>query len=80
MGQKRDTPLVIGGHKFVTFLKWRKIGTWKEVGWNDLELESGSTDSEEGPKGRELGGWQEGLQFVKFPDGKEQIGPLVAVG
>lgn len=45
----------------MTFLKWRKIGTWKEVGWNDLELESGSTDSEEGPKGRELGGWQEGL-------------------
>ena len=80
MGQKCDTHVGDWRPQICDLLKWRKIGAWKEVGWNDLELESGSTDSEEGPKCRELGVWQEGLQFMKFPDGKEQIGSLVGVG
>ena len=31
------------------------------MGWDDREQESGSTETEEGPKGRELGVWREGL-------------------
>ena len=52
------------------------------MGWDDQEQESGSTETEEGPKGRELGVWREGLQFLdlKFPYGKKQTGLLVGMG
>lgn len=51
---KPDIQLVTGDHKFVTdFLNWRKAGAWNEVGWDDLELESGNMDTEERAKEKE---------------------------